>query len=471
MRKLISILLVLVLAFGLVACAGETTNEPSTAGQPTDTPKDTEATTPTGDAEAADPDDPARFAGQTLKIAAKEGGYGSQYWRDLGDMFEAAYPGVTVEIQSSPNISDITRPQIIAGAFPDLYYSNRADQMYQTLIDEKLVEDLTDVYEQNLIGTDIPLKDMITEGVLDMKTIKPYSDDPDYIAVAPNFVNVTGLYYNMTLFEKNGWEVPTTWDEFFALGDLAKEQGIALFTYPGNDVSYNQILLWPAIASAAGIDAVNAIMNYEQGSISGNETVMEVLRNFGKIADGYLLEGTPAMTHTQIQSELMLDRALFVPNGSWLPNEMADAPRTDGFQWALAPALRLNEDDPALYRASVGGSIIPSQAEHKELAKEFIRFMYTDEAVRVQAAATIPVCRKDLIEIAGDVMNPDVVSIMSISEVATAMQTDWATLANSKIVIGDYVWNPVNDMMNGDITVDQWVASMEEMFTRIAAGE
>ena len=42
-----------------------------------------------------------------------------------------------------------------------------------------------------------------------------------------------GLVYNKTLFEENGWETPVTWDDFFELGDKAKEKGIALFTYQG----------------------------------------------------------------------------------------------------------------------------------------------------------------------------------------------------------------------------------------------
>ena len=29
-----------------------------------------------------------------------------------------------------------------------------------------------------------------------------------------------------------GWELPTTWDEMWELGDKAKAEGISLFTYP-----------------------------------------------------------------------------------------------------------------------------------------------------------------------------------------------------------------------------------------------
>ncbi len=37
------------------------------------------------------------------------------------------------------------------------------------------------------------------------------------------FYGPCGLFYNAGLFEEKGWDVPTTWDEMWALGDKAKE--------------------------------------------------------------------------------------------------------------------------------------------------------------------------------------------------------------------------------------------------------
>ena len=433
MKKILAFLLALILILGLAACSG------GEGGPAAPDPENQ------GSGEPADPGDPARFSGQTLKIAAFEGGFGAQFWHELGDLFEAAYPGVTVEIQSNPKIADITRPQIVAGNYPDLYFSNANDEMYQKLIDEKLVEDLTDVFEQPLIGTDTPLRDMLTDGVLDLSVVKPYGDE--YIAVAPNTVNSSGLYYNKTLFEKNGWEVPETWDEFFALGDAAREQGIALLAYPGTNPDYMEMMVWGAIASAAGPETVTAMLSYEEGSVSGNENVKAVLENVARIGqEGYLMEGTTALNHTQSQTEFMMDKALFMPNGNWLPNEMADAPRTEGFEFALAPSPKLSREDEAYYRVGTNGTIIPSRAENKELAREFLRFMYTDEAVRCQVGATLNVPRRDLVEIAGDLINPEVLPLFEIENYALPIATPWKPVNNSKVVKNDFVWAPVNDL-------------------------
>ena len=183
------------------------------------------------------------------------------------------------------------------------------------------------------------------------------------------------------------------------------------------------------------------------------------------------MEGTTALNHTQSQTEFMMDKALFMPNGNWLPNEMADAPRTEGFEFALAPSPKLSREDEAYYRVGTNGTIIPSRAENKELAREFLRFMYTDEAVRCQVGATLNVPRRDLVEIAGDLINPEVLPLFEIENYALPIATPWTPVNNSKFVKNDFVWAPVNDLMNGSITAEDWENSFEEMFARINAGE
>ena len=126
-----------------------------------------------------------------------------------------------------------------------------------------------------------------------------------------------------------------------------------MFTYAGIHPGYMESLLWPAIASAAGIDTTTDISNYVEGSFSSPE-VMEVLANIQKIAaDGYLMEGTVALNHTQSQTDMMMNKALFIPNGNWMEGEMKDAPRADGFEFGLTTAPSLNAGDQRYVMTSV----------------------------------------------------------------------------------------------------------------------
>mgnify|MGYP002508416181 CR=1 FL=1 len=51
---------------------------------------------------------------------------------------------------------------------------------------------------------------------------------------------------------------------------------------------------------------------------------------------------TPAQANdqdfTQNQQLVLDNKALFMPNGTWIVGEMAEAPRADGFKWCRRPA-------------------------------------------------------------------------------------------------------------------------------------
>lgn len=243
--------------------------------------------------------------------------------------------------------------------------------------------DLSDVFEEGGIDDDTPLKDQVIDGLLDSAKCSPYGDGKIYIA--PFDASPMGLVYNKTLFEENGWETPVTWDDFFELGDKAKEKGIALFTYQGIYPGYLESMLWPALASATGIDNMKAIASYTPGSLSSDEA-LKVFQNMAKIGtDGYLMDGTVALNHTQSQTDMMMNKALFIPNGNWMEGEMADAPRADGFEFGLTCAPVLDDGETRYVMSSVEQFEIPANAKNPELAKEFLRFLYTEDSVKLFA--------------------------------------------------------------------------------------
>ena len=59
---------------------------------------------------------------------------------------------------------------------------------------------------------------------------------------------------------------PKTWNEFFAFGEKAKEEGRDLFTYQGIYPSYVESMLITSIASEGGLDTVNKVFNFEEGA-------------------------------------------------------------------------------------------------------------------------------------------------------------------------------------------------------------
>ena len=296
-----------------------------------------------------------------------------------------------------------------------------------------------------------------------------YGDGKIYLA--PFNSSPMGLVYNKTLFAEKGWELPETWDDFFALGDLAKKEGIALFTYQGIYPGYIESVLWPAIGSAAGLDTLKDIQNYVEGSFSKPE-VLEVLKNIQKIStDGYLMEGTVALNHTQSQTDMMMNKALFIPNGNWMENEMKDAPRADGFEFGLWHAPVLNKGDQPYVMTSVEQFSIPAAAKNPELAKEFLRFLYTEDSVKLFAEKSGGIyALKAATEWAKEYLTSGVYNMNAVYEHGKSMVFGFAALPEgTKVSVSDMVFNPLSDVMNGTMTPEQWAAGVEEAIAEVNA--
>ena len=407
--------------------------------------------------------------GQKLSIAVFEGGYGPDYWNEIVDKFEAAHPGVTVDMQISPKICDIIRPQIVAGNVPDFISMNDNDQtgVITSLVKEKGLADLTDVFDGPGLEDKTPLKDQVMDGVLDTAKCSPYGDGKVYLA--PFNAGPMGLVYNKTLFKENGWEAPVTWDDFFKLGDQAKEKGYALFTYAGIYPGYMESMLWPVLASASGLDNLKDIASYKEGSFSKPE-VLEVLNNIKKIADGgYLMEGTVSLNHTQSQTDMMMNKALFIPNGNWLEGEMKDAPRAEGFEFGLCPAPVLKEGDTRYVMTSVEQFSIPKAAKNPELAKEFLRFLYTEESVKLFAEKANGIyALKNATEWSQGIVTDGVYNMNQVYDDATSMVFGWDAMPEGcKVDIVAPVFNVITDVMNGKTSAEEWSSGVEDAFKEI----
>ena len=441
-RKLTALLLTASLGFTMLAGCGNKENNETKDPDVTDNDK-------TDDKEGDDKEV------VELSIAVHEGGYGRAYWDAVAEAFEKQHEGVKVVIQSSPEIGEVIRPQILAGNVPDFIYlpSSNASGVTTALIKDKALADISDVMEK--------VKDKIIPGFLDTKSCKPYDDGKIYLA--PMYYSTMGLWYNKDYFEKNNLEVPVTWDDFFALGDKVTDR--ALFTYQGLYPGYLESMVIPAIASAAGADVMESCFNYDETAWQTPE-VKAVLANIAKIGTGgYLMEGTVALDHTQAQGQWLLGKAMFHPNGSWVEGEMADAPKEDGFEYGFAapPVLDAN-GDKAVYTA-VEEIFIPAAAKHVDLAKEFLEFQYSDEAVKLNAelAKGIPpvVGAAELIK---EVASPAVYESYTIFDKGYVPYVgNFAPVEETEIIPKDELYNPIGDVMSGKLSVDDWIAKMVDM--------
>lgn len=166
-----------------------------------------------------------------------------------------------------------------------------------------------------------------------------------------------------------------------------------------------------------------------------------------------------------------MNKALFIPNGNWMEGEMKDAPRADGFEFGLCPAPVLKIGDTAYVMTSVEQFSIPKSAKNPELAKEFLRFLYTEESAKPFAEKANGIySMKKATEWSKGIVTDGVYSMNGIYQDATSMVFGWEALPEgSKVDMVVPVFNAVSDIMNGNMTTQQWAEGVEAAFKEVNA--
>lgn len=472
LKKVLAAVMTLAMSASVLAgCGGnnDTAQTTDNAAQTTDsTAQTTDNTAQTTQEETkTDADAGAQVEEQVLKVAAFEGGYGAEMWSEVAAAFEASHPGVTVELTVDKKLEDVISPSMKAGDYPDVVHlaTGREAALTETLTKENALLPLTDVLEMTVPGEDVKVKDKIVPGFLDTLATNPYGDGVTYYA--PMFYSPCGLFYNAGLFKEKGWDVPTTWEEMWALGDTAAADGIALFTYP--TTGYFDAFTYATLSSAGGSDFFNSCMTYEDGIWESENArkVFDLIAKLGTYTEATTVANANNDNFTKNQQLILDNKAIFCPNGTWLPGEMADAPRADGFEWGFMAIPAVNEGGAGCSFCWFEQMWIPAAAENQDMAKEFVAYMYSDEAAQIfaKSAAIQPITG------VSDYLEGDNKLFYSIYDNgATAVMGGFAATAPVEGVnMLDVLCGTVNSIVSGDKAVEEWQAAVEEASDKLRA--
>jgi N-acetylglucosamine transport system substrate-binding protein len=450
-KKVLCALLSVAMVASLLAGCGsssQTSDETTTA---TDTAEDT--------ADAEESDDPyAAYAGTTISVAAIETAYGSEMWQEVCDAFTEE-TGIEVELTTDKNLEDVIGPSMQAGEYPDVVHlaTGREAALTEQFIKGNLLTDITDVLSMTVPGEDVQVSDKIAGGFTDTSLTNPYGDGETYLA--PMFYSPCGLFYNKTLLEEYGWELPTTWDEMWELGDKAAEEGIYLFTYP--TTGYFDAFFYALMYSVGGAEFFDKATNYEEGIWDTEEaqTCFDIVAKLATYTDPV----TPAQANdqdfTQNQQLVLDNKAIFMPNGTWIVSEMEDAPRADGFEWGMTALPAVEEGGDGYSYTWFEQCWIPSGAENVDAAKLFVAFLYSDTACEIfaNAGAIQPV-----LGIADSLEGDNVMFYSIYDNGAKAAMGNFASFeAIPGIEVRTVFFDPVNSLVSGTITEDQWIADIK----------
>lgn len=325
-------------------------------------------------------DDADKSGGEkrVLKFDSFSGGNGEEVWKDLEAAFEKKYPEVDVQMRFEKDLPAVLNKENATGTYSDLVYYNVGQKsgFTESQLNSGEVMDISDVFAN--------AKD-VDQAFADSSVSKYLGDGKNYLA--PIMYTPGAFFYNAELIgEGKKYALPSTWDEMFALGDqLKKEKGPALFTYPVKGYFDNTLI---GMYKQLGI--LDKALSYDDSTWTSKEGT-KILETVGKLVakeNGYLFKDTVANANakdgfTNNQQAVIDGKALFMPNGYWVKNEMSKTTPEKGFKWGVMALPAFEKDGKRAIASFTEQAWIPKQAKNSADAKKFLEFIYSEEGAEI----------------------------------------------------------------------------------------
>ena len=443
MKKFLAAILATMMVASLAAGCGTNTDPTEPTEAPTE--QETVATEPTG----------------TLKVAVLESAYGSDMWKKVAAAFEAHYPDVKVELTADANIETLIDPQISAGNYPDVVHlaTGREFGLTETMISNNMLRDLSGMLSTTIAGETKTPADKIVEGFTSTTVTNPYSDGKTYMA--PMFYSPCGLFYNAGLLAENGWEFPTTWEGMWELGDKALEKGIYLFTYP--TAGYFDAFMYALISSQGGADMFNKAMVYEGWDSAEMTEVLETVAKLAKYTEPTTVGNANNSSFTFNQQLVIDGKAICMPNGTWVINEMSATTPAD-FQWGFSAVPAVNSANKPVSFCWLEQMWSIADCANPTAADAFMAFCYSDEAAAIfaEAGAIQPITG------VADNMEGDNKLFYSVYDNAAACMGGFAATEEiDGVSMSTSVFQNMDKIVAGTLTVADWQAEIVDVASQL----
>jgi raffinose/stachyose/melibiose transport system substrate-binding protein len=150
----------------------------------------------------------------------------SQVMETLNAEFEAAHPGVKIErvVKTLDDLKVTLKLALAEEDGPDVAQVNQGRSDMGAMVEAGLLP-LNDYAANTTGGTFLPPLPAVIAFTEDGKIFG------QEICMGLALREVVGVYYNKTIFDANGWTVPTTFDEFETLLATIKAAGVLPFLW------------------------------------------------------------------------------------------------------------------------------------------------------------------------------------------------------------------------------------------------
>jgi raffinose/stachyose/melibiose transport system substrate-binding protein len=280
-------------------------------------------------------------------------------------------PNITItrEVFQTQQMQEVVNTAIASGTGPDLIFYDAGPGFAGVLADAGLLLPLEDYAAQ------YGWKERVAAPAVEGTTI-----DGVFYGM-PLQTDLIGMFYNQTLLEQEGLEVPETLDDLVAFCGAATERGyipIAFGDQPG----------WPAYHQFSmtanqmiGPEAVRALLFENEGSWDTPEIVTAIEAFFVTLRDaGCFPEDPVAITYEDGNSLFTTGQALLHTTGSWQIGEWLE--QMPDYEVGFVPFPEIEGGQGRVWISGVGSAwFITSTAQNPDAAAAFIEYLFSQEAV------------------------------------------------------------------------------------------
>ena len=191
-----------------------------------------------------------------------------------------------------------------------------------------------------------------------------------------------GVYYNKSMFEENGWEIPKTLDDLQAIIDDCKEKGITPF-------ASHMVDTW-SIGNVSMQFAMNDVFNnipdwgdkFRAGEVSFSDSKeMQNALNYNKLIYDNTFEDTFSTEQTDCDAKMVLGDAAMKVSGSWSIQNFLDI--DENFDFGIFPFPNQTGDSKLIFEPNI--TIMTSaNTEHQDAVNDFLDLMSSDKDLAVE---------------------------------------------------------------------------------------
>ena len=429
------------------ACTGvRTSSAPATAGPGASDPGTGSSAEP-----GASPSAAAITGNIRYLVEAPENADDLEPLREHLKDFEAANPGVTVELEAIPleQLRQSLQTQLRGPNSPDVFSWGSGPAYAGPLADAGLLYDLTEAYEER----EWPVYEFAKEQV---------TVDGKVLGV-PGEMETIGIFYNKSIFTELGLAQPQNLAELEAAAEAIKGSGriaFAMADQEGWEGSH-----WFSMALSSRIGSAGMAELFE-GSASWNSpdvvAALKVWEDWNEA--GYFPPTPTAISYDNGNALFFSGEAAMIPTGSWLVGDIEGA----GVDFEVGFMPFPSESGPGIWTGGLGsGPYISANTQNPEAAVAFVDYLLSEEHGRwvVENLATIPSFPIDTADVE---VSPLFAQVLEDTAKFAGGDADFGSNIDvlSTDVFNEAMFNGIQAMLTGQKTAEQVAADLDTAATQ-----